>query len=99
MEEKVLKKSKNGLAMVTLFILLYAAAIAAIIVGSIMVEQAETKAGWIVLIVAGSIYVAIGWIFFIGLKVLKPQEALVLTLFGKYVGTIKEAGFYFVNPF
>lgn len=32
-------------------------------------------------------------------KVLKPQEALVLTLFGKYVGTIKEAGFYFVNPF
>ena len=37
MEEKVLKKSKNGLVMVTLFILLYAAAIAAIIVGSIMV--------------------------------------------------------------
>jgi len=31
--------------------------------------------------------------------VLKPQEALVLTLFGKYVGTIREAGFYFVNPF
>ncbi|MFR2511106.1 MAG: SPFH domain-containing protein [Lachnospira eligens] len=99
MEEKVLKKSKNGLAMVTLFILFYAAAIAAIIVGSIMVEQAETKAGWIVLIVAGGVYAAIGWIFFIGLKVLKPQEALVLTLFGKYVGTIKEAGFYFVNPF
>lgn len=64
-----------------------------------MVEQAETKAGWIVLIVAGGVYAAIGWIFFIGLKVLKPQEALVLTLFGKYVGTIKEAGFYFVNPF
>jgi regulator of protease activity HflC (stomatin/prohibitin superfamily) len=94
MEEKVLKKSKNGLAMVTLFILLYAVAIAAIIV-----EQAETKAGWIVLIVAGGVYAAIGWIFFIGLKVLKPQEALVLTLFGKYVGTIKEAGFYFANPF
>ncbi len=99
MEEKVLKKSKNGLAMVTLFILLYAAAIAAIIVGSIMVEPAEVKAGWILLIVAGGVYAAVGWIFFIGLKVLKPQEALVLTLFGKYVGTIKEAGFYFVNPF
>ncbi|MBP5223162.1 MAG: SPFH domain-containing protein, partial [Lachnospiraceae bacterium] len=40
-----------------------------------------------------------GWIFWLGLKVLKPQEALVLTLFGKYVGTLKEAGFYFVNPF
>ncbi|MBR6485249.1 MAG: hypothetical protein IKT17_01020, partial [Lachnospiraceae bacterium] len=34
-----------------------------------------------------------------GLKVLKPQEALVLTLFGNYMGTIKEPGFYFVNPF
>lgn len=99
MEEKVLKKSKNGLAMVMLFILLYAAAIAAIIVGSIMVEPAEVKAGWIVLIVAGGVYALVGWIFFLGLKVLKPQEALVLTLFGKYVGTIKEAGFYFVNPF
>ena len=99
MEEKVLKKSKNGLAMVMLFILLYAAAIAAIIVGSIMVEPAEVKAGWIVLIAAGGVYALVGWIFFLGLKVLKPQEALVLTLFGKYVGTIKEAGFYFVNPF
>ncbi len=34
-----------------------------------------------------------------GLKVLKPQEALVLTLFGRYVGTLKGDGFYFVNPF
>ena len=34
-----------------------------------------------------------------GLKVLKPQEALVLTLFGKYKGTLKGEGFYFVNPF
>ena len=39
------------------------------------------------------------WLPIPGLKVLKPQEALVLTLFGKYVGTIKDAGFYFVNPF
>jgi len=31
--------------------------------------------------------------------VLKPQEALVLTLFGKYIGTLKGDGFYFVNPF
>jgi regulator of protease activity HflC (stomatin/prohibitin superfamily) len=35
----------------------------------------------------------------LGLKVLKPQEALVLTLFGKYYGTLKGEGFYAVNPF
>jgi regulator of protease activity HflC (stomatin/prohibitin superfamily) len=34
-----------------------------------------------------------------GLKILKPQEALVLTLFGKYIGTLKGEGFFFVNPF
>ena len=34
-----------------------------------------------------------------GLKVLKPQEALVLTLFGDYIGTLKGQGFYWVNPF
>lgn len=33
-----------------------------------------------------------------GLKLINPNEALVLTLFGKYKGTLKEAGFYFVNP-
>ena len=34
-----------------------------------------------------------------GLKVLKPEEALVLTLFGDYIGTLKGEGFYWVNPF
>ena len=41
----------------------------------------------------------IGPIMYIGLKTLKPNEALVLTLFGKYVGTLKGEGFFFVNPF
>ena len=101
MEEKVLKKNKNGMAMLTLFIALYVAAIAAIVSGAIMTETAESAESVIsiILIVIGVVYVGLGWIFFLGLKVLKPQEALVLTLFGKYVGTIKEAGFYYVNPF
>ena len=101
MEEKVLKKNKNGMAMLMLFIALYVVAIAAIVSGAIMTETAESAESVIaiILIVIGVVYVGLGWIFFLGLKVLKPQEALVLTLFGKYVGTIKEAGFYYVNPF
>ena len=38
-------------------------------------------------------------ISFAGLKVVNPNEALVLTLFGKYYGTIVDDGFFFVNPF
>lgn len=34
-----------------------------------------------------------------GLHVINPNEALVMTLFGKYYGTIKKEGFYFTNPF
>jgi len=37
--------------------------------------------------------------FAAGFKMLKPQEAMVLTVFGKYVGTLKGAGFHWVNPF
>ena len=74
-----------------LFILLYAVAAAAVIFGAAF-EQ-------IPLMVIGIIWASLGWIPFLGLKVLKPQEALVLTLFGKYVGTLKNDGFYWVNPF
>ena len=45
------------------------------------------------------IWLALGWLLLCGLRTIKPQEALVLTLFGKYYGTIREDGFYFVNPF
>ncbi|MBQ6094355.1 MAG: SPFH domain-containing protein [Lachnospiraceae bacterium] len=50
-------------------------------------------------IVIGAVILMFGWLPWCGLKVLKPQEALVLTLFGKYIGTLKDSGFYFVNPF
>ena len=45
------------------------------------------------------VYLCIGFIWWPGLKVIRPNEALVLTLFGRYVGTLREEGFYFVNPF
>jgi regulator of protease activity HflC (stomatin/prohibitin superfamily) len=38
-------------------------------------------------------------LLFAGLRVLKPNEAYVLTIFGKYYGTLRGPGFFFVNPF
>lgn len=91
MKEKVLSNKKNGMAMLLLFILLYAAGIGGFVYG--IAQQV------IPLVVVGVAWMALGWIPFIGLRVLKPQEALVLTLFGKYIGTLKDNGFYWVNPF
>ncbi len=55
--------------------------------------------GNLICFILGIVWLMFGWLMFLGLKVLKPQEALVLTLFGKYIGTLKGEGFYFVNPF
>jgi regulator of protease activity HflC (stomatin/prohibitin superfamily) len=47
--------------------------------------------------------VVIGIIDFVlvlpGLIIVNPNESKVLTLFGKYVGTVKKDGFFWVNPF
>ena len=47
----------------------------------------------------GIAVMAVSWFPLIGLRVLKPEEALVVTLFGNYTGTLKGPGFYAINPF
>ena len=91
MTEKVLAGRKNGMAVMLLSGLLYLAAVAAVIFGAMF--------SILPLLIIGIVWLVIGWIPFCGLKVLGPQEALVLTLFGKYTGTLRDSGFYFVNPF
>ena len=96
MTEKILTNKKNGMAVLLLDILLLIAGILAIIFGAIWVE---TKGHTPALMIVGILVTSVGWLPLLGLKVLKPQEALVLTLFGNYIGTLKGEGFYFVNPF
>lgn len=91
MEEKILKGNKNGMLVLILSLVVYIAAVFGAIWSGI-------NGVWALLAVC-IIYIVFGWILWLGLKILKPQEALVLTLFGKYIGTLKGAGFYFVNPF
>lgn len=102
--EKILNGRKIGGLVLFLIILTYAIAIYGIIRAGIALDNAETMGvpaprGAATLLVLGIIWCVIGWIFSLGLKVLKPNEALVLTLFGKYVGTLKGDGFFYVNPF
>ena len=98
MEEKVLRTKKNGMTMLLLTLLGYAAAIAAFGLSIVKLEEENYLLGVPLLILAIG-YVIVGIFLFCGLKVIKPQEAAVLTLFGDYIGTLKEQGFYWVNPF
>ena len=91
MEEKIITGHKNGMLVLLLELLLYIAAVAGLIL-SVMASFLPT-------LILCVVVLALGWIPLCGLRVLKPQEALVLTLFGNYIGTLKGEGFYCVNPF
>ncbi len=91
MQEKVLNHKKNGMLVLLLVLLSYAAAVLGIVYSAMNML--------VLPMVVCIVWAALGWLLLPGLKVLKPQEALVLTLFGKYIGTLKGEGFYWVNPF
>lgn len=98
MQEKVLENNKNGMAVLLISLVAYFAAIAGLVCSLVFLEQRVTFWG-VAGVVVCSAWVLVGWLPFAGLRILKPQEALVLTLFGKYIGTLKTEGFYFINPF
>jgi len=85
-------RAMNGMGMLLLSIALMTAGVAAIVWGALQASPVIITAGCLVGLVLAPILMA-------GLHVLKPKEAMVLTLFGRYYGTLKGPGFYFVNPF
>ena len=90
MTEKILTTKKNGMLMLL-------GCLGAMVLSTVIFIIGIEHTPW--LGIPSIILLIVGVIALAGLKILKPQEALVLTLFGKYVGTIKGEGFYWVNPF
>lgn len=100
MNEKILKNKANGVGMLFLIILCALGGLALIICGPVFFATEETfELPGVLMLVAGIIIFVVSMVCTGGFKILKPQEALVLTLFGKYIGTLKGEGFYWVNPF
>ena len=98
-QEKVLR-APNGLAILLLNIVLMLAAIAGIVFSAMQLSANGSSGGMVALLVVCIFYWCLPcWLLFAGIKVLGPNEALVLTLFGTYVGTLKGEGIFFVNPF
>lgn len=98
-EEKAAAKA-NGMAMLVINLLLMLATVGGCIGGIVMLANGALSSLAISLLVVSILYLClVGPFLFFGLKVLRPNEALVLTLFGDYYGTLKGPGFFFVNPF
>ncbi len=102
MTEILLTNKKHGMRTLLLYTFLELLTLAGAIALGVMAEEGMLGnmatlgiAGAIICIVLACVV----WIPLCGLRVLKPQEALALTLFGKYIGTLKGEGFYAINPF
>lgn len=84
----------SGMAMLFIIIIGILAGVALCIAGPVFFVDMTG-----VFVAAGILLIVVLCILMAGLKIVNPNEALVLTLFGKYYGTIKKDGFFFVNPF
>ena len=91
MEEKILKGTEKGLLMLLISLIMMLGGTSIIVYGGVNDIP--------LLAFAGAIVITMGFILVIGVKVVRPQEAVVYTLFGKYIGTLKEEGFHYINPF
>lgn len=97
-QERTLR-APNGLAILLLNIVLMLAAVAGIVYSAVQLDNGAGGAMVALLVVCIFYWCLPCWLLFAGVKVLRPNEALVLTLFGKYIGTLKGEGIFFVNPF
>ena len=70
MQEKILTTKKNGMAILMLIVILYAAAL------FLLIYNNTVLMGEMIVSIICVALLCIGWIPLIGLKVLKPQEAL-----------------------
>lgn len=84
-------KKMNGFVFLFLILILLGANIAILITG-ILADNVNVL--WIFVPVMLFIFTMLA-----GLSVVQPNDSRVLILFGKYSGTIREAGFWWVNPF
>jgi len=86
--EKIVKPASGFAALAVSLILLAA--------GIYCFTRAE-EGGWFV--AGGVTGVVLGMFILKGLMIVNPHHSRVLNFFGKYSGTVKENGLFFVNPF
>ena len=99
MKEIILTNKKKGMQTLLLYGFIELLSVVGIIVAAILDESGTAGNLWVPIAIISVVVMCLAWIPLLGLRVLKPQEALALTLFGKYIGTIKGEGFYAINPF
>lgn len=86
----------NGFLMFFLVMAMYAGSVWTLIKGISAFDNGQPAAFWFV---ASSLLFILAVTASCGFSMLEPNEAKVMTFFGKYVGTFRKNGFYWINPF
>ena len=89
-------REKNGWAMLVLTLIMIVGGLAMFSVGTIYMNDMPAMAA---LVAVGFVLFFVSIFMLSGFKTLQPNEAYVFTLFGKYYGSLKRDGFFWVNPF
>ena len=95
-EEREITRANGGPALLGIIFGMILS-VAALVWGCIRVSAHPVQGALI--IAATCVLIVVFSIMFAGLKVIAPNEAAVYTFFGKYYGTVKKPGFYYLNPF
>jgi len=88
----------RGLSRLLLGILLLLGSIAGIITGGMLCANGRTNFG-VPLILLSVLAIPTAVLVFCGLVLVNPNQSKVVTLFGNYKGTLRQDGFFWVNPF
>jgi regulator of protease activity HflC (stomatin/prohibitin superfamily) len=88
----------NGWPMLGLNLTLLLGSASVFIWEIVKADQAHVDPSALILISAALTFF-LSWVLFSGHFTLQPNEARVLVLFGRYVGTVHGAGFHWTNPF
>ena len=91
-------KTMNGMAMLMLLIVLSIVCIAAFVLSITALVQENELFGGVLLAASLVVGCAVVPFLWVGIRIIKPNEARVLTLFGRYIGTLRKDGIYYVNP-
>ncbi len=98
-EEKEITKA-NGMSVLLVLLAGLSVCVVVFIVSFIPVIETKLPGGLNICIrILCGICAMVLFIMLAGLHIANPNEAIVMTLFGQYYGTIKKQGFYWTNPF
>lgn len=86
----------NGFLMIIIDLILWGLTVFTF-VKAIQLTETPNPENWLFGVAAVMLIVCI--IFSCGFSMLEPNEAKVMTFFGKYVGTFRKNGYYWLNPF